>query len=254
MLLRVSVLLCHFTLRLMNIVIDNGNSLTKVGIFERGTLTGKKVFAHLNDLHEFLRNTKAEFALVSSVRSSREEISNWPIVAKQVFFLDRSLPLPIKNLYATPHTLGVDRLAAACGAHTLYPNTDCLVIDAGTCINYEFVNKKGEYLGGAISPGIRMRFDAMHQGTARLPIAEPVAETPLIGDSTLLCLQSGVMNGAVEEVRGIISRYVSTYPGVRVILCGGDAPLFENHLNTSIFVAPEVVLMGLNSILLHNAS
>ena len=173
MLLRVSVLLCHFTLRLMNIVIDNGNSLTKVGIFERGTLTGKKVFAHLNDLHEFLRNTKAEFALVSSVRSSREEISNWPIVAKQVFFLDRSLPLPIKNLYATPHTLGVDRLAAACGAHTLYPNTDCLVIDAGTCINYEFVNKKGEYLGGAISPGIRMRFDAMHQGTARLPIAVP---------------------------------------------------------------------------------
>lgn len=254
MLLRVSVPLCQFTVRLMNIVIDNGNSLTKVGIFERWTLIEKKVFAHLDDLHKFLSEAKAEFALVSSVTFSREEISRWPISAIQVFFLDRNLPLPIKNLYATPHTLGVDRLAAACGARTLYPDADCLVIDAGTCINYEFINKKGEYLGGAISPGIRMRFEAMHQGTARLPLAEPVAAAPLIGDSTLLCLQSGVMNGVVEEVRGIISRHVSTYPGVRVILCGGDAPLFENHLNPSIFVAPEVVLMGLNSILLHNAS
>jgi type III pantothenate kinase len=238
----------------MNIVIDNGNTLSKVGIFENDTLIRKEAFGSAKDLLRFVTGIKAEYVLVSSVTMRASDISAWPLSASRTFFLDKDLPIPIKNRYATPETLGVDRIAAACGAHFLFPGIDCLVIDAGTCINYEFINHDGEYMGGAISPGVRMRFESMHHGTAKLPLGGVIMNPPLTGNSTMLCLQSGVINGAIEEVRGIISRYVSTYPGLRVILCGGDANVFENHLNPTIFVAPEVVLMGLNSILLHNVA
>jgi len=162
------------------------------------------------------------------------------------------MPIPLQIDYATTDTLGVDRLAAACGAWSLFPGRSSLVIDIGTCINYEFVESGGRYKGGAISPGIRMRFEAMHRHTAQLPMAEPLASVPTIGDSTITCLQSGVMNGVFEEIKGIISRYQRDYPGIGVILCGGDAHFFENNLKPFIFVAPELVLIGLNSILLHN--
>jgi type III pantothenate kinase len=240
----------------MNLVIDIGNTLTKVGIFERDILIRKEVFESMQQLHDFVQGVQADNILVSSVSAPSNDVLTRAGLreAGRIFFLDKNLPLPIKNSYATPETLGVDRLAAACGARMLCPGAPCLVIDAGTCINYEFITASGEYLGGAISPGVRMRFESMHQGTARLPVATPVADARLTGNTTLLCLQSGVMNGVLEEVRGIIARYVVTYPGLRVVLCGGDAHFFENHLNPSIFVAPDVVLMGLNSILLHNVA
>ena len=124
----------------------------------------------------------------------------------------------------------------------------------GTCINYEYVNEAGEYLGGAISPGVMMRFKAMHHFTARLPLAAPLDTSLLTGASTVSGLQSGVMNGILEEIKGVILRYRNLTPGVRVILCGGDTHFFENYLKPSIFVAPDLVLMGLNSILLHNVT
>ena len=109
-------------------------------------------------------------------------------------------------------------------------------------------------MGGAISPGVHMRFKAMHQQTARLPQTTATESPTLTGNSTVNCLQSGVMNGVLEEIRGIINRYSTESPGIRVILCGGDAHFFENHLNPSIFVAPDLVLIGLNHILLHNVA
>ncbi len=238
----------------MNIVIDIGNTRSKVGIFEGHALIKNETFSSARGLQDFLSGTNAKNILISSVTSDALEVKSWQLGNGRIYLLDHNLPLPIVNLYATPQTLGVDRLAAACGAHAIFPNTNCLVIDAGTCINYEFINHKGEYLGGAISPGLAMRFDAMQKGTAKLPLGEIIVDPPLTGNTTLLCLQSGVINGAVEEVRGIIAQYVSNYPGLRVILCGGDAIVFENHLNPTIFVAPELVLMGLNSILLHNVA
>jgi len=179
---------------------------------------------------------------------------SWATIAGKKIVLGPNLPIPIFNRYATPGTLGVDRLAAACGAWALFPNQDCLVVDIGTCINYEFISKTGEYHGGAISPGVVMRFESMHRLTAKLPNATPIESAPLIGSDTIQCLQSGVMNGVLEEIKGTIHRYNIEYPGIRVILCGGDAHFFENHLKPSIFVAPELVLMGLNSILLHNVN
>ena len=165
-----------------------------------------------------------------------------------------STRLPVKVRYATPETLGVDRLAAVCGALQLFPGQPCLVIDVGTCINYEVLDGDAVYWGGIISPGVNMRFKAMHTFTARLPLIEPVDGTPLIGNSTQTCMQSGVMNGILEEIRGITSQLRLKYPSIRVILCGGDASLFENQLKDSIFAAPELVLRGLNRILNHNVS
>ena len=238
----------------MNIVVDVGNTFTKVGIFENDTLQGKEVFDAVGELQKFLFRTPAENLLISSVTIGVNEMTSWSIATGLKIILHPELPLPIQNRYTTPTTLGVDRLAAACGAKLTFPDQDCLVVDIGTCINYEFINKTGEYLGGAISPGVRMRFEAMHRYTAKLPLA-PATEAPLlIGDATISCLQSGVMNGMCEEINGIIQRYDIQYPGIRVILSGGDAPFFENHLNPTIFVAPDLVLIGLNSILLHNVA
>jgi type III pantothenate kinase len=238
----------------MNIVVDAGNTFTKIGIFENDILKQKEVFKRDEGLDIFLQKTTVEHILVSSVVPGAPQLLSWSIASGKRFILKANLPLPIHNGYATPETLGVDRLAAACGAHFLFPKQDCLVIDAGTCINYEFINKEGHYFGGAISPGVRMRFEAMHNHTAKLPLAPVVKTAPLVGRSTIECLQSGVMNGVLEELRGTISQYSAQYPDARVILCGGDAHFFEKDINPSIFVAPDLVLIGLNSILLHNVA
>jgi len=145
-------------------------------------------------------------------------------------------------------------LAGACGAIQLFPSENNLVIDAGTCITYDFVDSGSNFLGGGISPGLMMRFQAVHTFTAKLPLVSPTADARLIGESTESSIQSGVVNGVIAEIEGIIRRYEEKFPGLRVILCGGDAGFFENQLKASIFAIPDLVLIGLNSILIHNVN
>ena len=235
-------------------VVDVGNTFSKVGIFKKKSLEAREVFDSPAALKRFMLHTQIDHLIISSVTLPPEEVASWSQSKGLKLVLDHTLGLPIQNRYSTPATLGLDRLAAACGAWLLYPNQECLVIDMGTCINYEYINEAGEYLGGAISPGVMMRFEAMHHFTSRLPLASPIDTSPLIGASTVSGLQSGVMNGILEEIKGVIFRYTKKCPGVHVILCGGDAHFFENHLKPSIFVAPDLVLMGLNSILLQNVT
>ncbi len=238
----------------MNLVIDAGNTRTKIAIFEGDHLLEKHVFVEADAARAFLSANHASHLLVSAATDAGVQLGQLPNVSGKRCVLTAALPLPIRNRYATPETLGADRLAAASGAWHRFPGQPSLVIDCGTCINYEFVNSHGEYMGGAISPGLTMRFRAMHEGTDKLPLAAPMpAEAvPLTGDATGACLVSGVMNGMLEEIKGIMARYAGKYPDVRVILTGGDAGFFEKPLKPSIFVAPELVLDGLNSILLHN--
>ena len=237
----------------MNLVIDRGNSRTKAALFEEAKLHQKFLFTSTEELKSFLSNTQVEHMLVSSVSESADAVLEWTNASGKKLSLTAQLPLPIRNKYTTPATLGVDRIAAACGALELFPNRNCLVVDAGTCINYEFLDDRATYHGGAISPGIKIRFEAMHKFTARLPLLRAVEEVPLIGSSTESCMQSGVLNGVVAEVEGIITQYANRFPNLGVILCGGDAHFFENKLKRSIFVAPDLVLTGLNRILRHNA-
>jgi len=238
----------------MNLVLDLGNTRIKAALFEANVLKEKFTFPSTNDLLSFLGQGEFDHALISSVNQSADELLPLIKTTGKKIKLRPGLPLPIQNKYATPETLGVDRLAAACGAFHYFPNKSCLVIDAGTCINYEFIDEAGNYLGGAISPGIAMRFEAMHKFTARLPLVEADANVAMIGNSTETCMQSGVVHGALNEVEGIIGKYVADYSGLVVILCGGDASLFENRLKHPIFVAPDLILKGLNSILLYNVS
>ncbi len=233
----------------MNLVVDSGNTRIKVGLFKDRELVGKESFPTQDELKEFIATSPSDHILVSSVNFDPAEILSWSATKGKKLSLSSSLPLPVRVNYLTPATVGVDRLAAVCGAQDLFPNKTCLVIDAGTCINYELLDAQSIYHGGAISPGISMRFEAMHTFTARLPLVKANENIALIGNTTETCLQSGVMNGVLEEVKGFIKRYQSIYPDLTVIMCGGDYPFFENKLKPAIFVAPELVLIGLNRIL-----
>jgi len=233
----------------MNLVVDSGNTRIKAGLFKDRELIKKELFLNLTELKNFIITTHADHILVSSVNHDPAEILSWSASEGKKISLNSKLPLPIRIDYQTPDSLGVDRLAAVCGAQELFPDRTCLIIDAGTCINYELLDAQNIYHGGAISPGISMRFQAMHTFTARLPLVNADEKIGLIGNTTKTCLQSGVMNGVLEEVKGIIKQYQRIYPDLTVIMCGGDYPFFENRLKPSIFVAPELVLIGLNRIL-----
>ncbi len=238
----------------MNLVIDSGNSAAKVGIFDHLSLMEKYTFPTLEELHHFMEDVGYEDLMISSVKSDAGLIASWALKAKNKFILSKELPLPVRNLYSTPETLGMDRLAAVCGAHQLFPSSHCLVIDAGTCITYDFIDRSGNYYGGSISPGLKMRFQAVHTFTAKLPLVSAKVGVKLIGDSTESSIQSGVVNGLLAEIDGITGQYIKKYPGLNVILCGGDAGFFENQMKASIFASPELVLIGLNSILIHNVN
>ncbi|HEY0741380.1 MAG TPA: type III pantothenate kinase [Chryseosolibacter sp.] len=237
----------------MNLVVDYGNSAAKVGIFDHQTLVEKLAFSSIEGLETFVRQSTAENMIVSSVNEDPEKILSFAR-AKKKFVLTPNLPLPITNQYSTPRTLGMDRIASACGAHQLFPGEHALAIDAGTCITYEFLDNDGNYRGGGISPGLAMRFKAVHTFTAKLPLISPKQNAALIGDSTETSIQSGVVNGLIAEIEGIVARYQKEFGSVRVILCGGDTRFFENQLKASIFASPELVLIGLNSILNYNVT
>ena len=232
----------------VNLIVDIGNSRTKIAVFDGEQLSQKQVFNNIDDLRKFLSDKSFDHSIVSTVSSSPPSL---PVKGKQIQ-LTSTLGFPITISYDTPQTLGVDRIAAACGAFQLFPGEDCLVIDMGTCITYDLLSAKGVYEGGAIAPGVKMRFNAMNHFTARLPLAEPIADAPLTGKSTIASMQSGVINGVLEEIKGFISRYQSRYPGLRTVACGGDLVFFENSIKPSIFAAPDLVLIGLNRILLHH--
>jgi type III pantothenate kinase len=237
----------------MNLVIDSGNTRIKAALFNNTALVLKESFGNVADLNVFLKSVEFTHVLVSSVSTNPQEILTIINNSGKKLILNYQLPLPIKINYATPHTLGMDRIASACGAFEVFPNQHCLVIDAGTCINTEFIDNSGTYQGGSIAPGITMRFKAMHTFTQSLPLLTASAQAPLTGNSTEACMQSGVLNGALAEVNGMIEQYQQQYENLKVILCGGDYPLFENKLKHAIFVAPDLVLTGLNRILRYHA-
>lgn len=236
----------------MNVVIDYGNSSAKVGVFEHDQLIKQSILFSEEEVKTFLQNYFADNFIISTVSKDARTVAGWATNIKNRFILDSNLPLPIQNKYSTPLTLGVDRLAGVCGAQRFFPGTNCLVIDAGTCITYDFIDRDGNFLGGGISPGLRMRFKAVHTFTVKLPLIEPADQVALIGDSTETCIQSGVVNGLIAELNGIIAQYQQKFEGLKVILSGGDARFFENKLKGFIFAVPELVLSGLNSILIYN--
>ena len=241
----------------MDLVIDIGNTLQKLAVFsEKSVLLD--FFSEKNLSISLLETLFSQYpikhTIVSSVRENDDLVLHWLENNTQLIRFTPSCRLPIRIKYATLETLGTDRIANAVGANALYPNKNVLSIMAGTCLVTDFVNDKGEYLGGSISPGVRMRFQALSQFTAHLPLIEPENIDFFIGDNTKSSILAGVMNGIVQEINGIIRQYSRHYSQLKVILSGGDAELLQNSIKKRIFAAQNPVLLGLHKILRLNAS
>ena len=199
----------------------------------------------------------AQYQVDHAIMASVRRPENIPLaVPGKMIWLSHETPVPIQNQYGTPATLGMDRLAAVVGASYSFAGQDCLVIDAGTCITFDYIDRDKNYLGGSISPGLAMKFKALHTFTGKLPLVEQteknVEQVPLIGQDTVSCLQSGVFNGTLAEVEGLITTYTKQSPDLVTVMCGGDAPFFETNLKARIFAVPDLVLIGLNRILNYN--
>ena len=242
---------------MMDLVVDIGNTLQKLAVFsEEGVLLD--LYSEKKLSITFLENLFSKYpiksAIVSSVREDDESVLYWLEEKTQLLRFSATCRLPIRLQYATPETLGTDRIANAVGANALYPNRNVLSFMAGTCLVADFVNENGEYLGGSIAPGVRMRFQALSQFTSRLPLVEPENIDFFIGDNTKNSILSGVMNGITQEINGIIRQYSRHYNQLKVILSGGDAELLQNSVKKRIFAAQNPILVGLHKILKLNAS
>jgi len=234
-----------------NLIIDIGNTRIKAALFQGAELLWENVFQELDKAKANFADLDFKDCLVSSVKWSQDElIEAFPF---DFLYLDHELKLPIRNQYASPDTLGLDRIAAAVGAWSKSEDTPTLTIDMGSCITYELVSQQGEYLGGAISPGLWMRARAMNQFTARLPLVDlEIFPSELYGITTAQCMQIGVWSGISHEITGQINAYRQKFPHLKVFVCGGDSQSFDSLVKDHIFVVPNLVLYGLNAILNHN--
>jgi type III pantothenate kinase len=242
----------------MNLIIDVGNTRTKVALMDDDLIVDKHVLDRLTiDILESIKSTNTiEAVIISNVNSATaisfvEYIKSWKILFIQ---LSHETPLPIVNTYKTPETLGKDRLAAVVAANHLFPNSNCLIIDAGTCITYDFINENNYYLGGSISPGLEMRYKAMHQFTASLPLLNKQRLNTFVGYNTETAMHTGVEAGLAFEIQGFINKYIHKFGQIKVIMAGGDAEYLASMLKNSIFVSPDLVLIGLYKILTYNAN
>ena len=238
----------------MNLCIDRGNTRTKIAVFHQNDL----IFEHAAKTVSIyqLKRWASQYAVKNVMFSS---VKDYPVTWESFFrgfnnsiILSPETNLPFVNAYSTPHTLGMDRIALICAAGSLFPKKPVLVIGAGTCITLNFINEEGVFLGGSIHPGLQMRFWAMHTYTKKLPLIPFQQENPLIGNSTQTSMLSGVVNGAVHEIDGMIDEYKVKNPKLAVIISGGDAQIFESKLKNKIFAIPNCVLLGLNQILNYN--
>ncbi|GMQ30030.1 type III pantothenate kinase [Algoriphagus confluentis] len=234
-----------------NLVVDIGNTRIKSAVFKGKKLLAEDTFSSLElAVKEWNRHSYAQ-VLISSVRYSEEELKKK--LPFPFHFLSSNSLLPISNGYATPHTLGLDRIAAAVGAWSRAGKGPVLAVDLGTCVTYDVVNEHGVFLGGVISPGMEMRAKAMNSFTARLPLVDlRTKPESFVGDTTVSCLQSGVWFGLEYELLGHIEAFGLKFPEIRVFICGGDAHSFVSLAKDHIFVVPNLVLHGLNCILNHN--
>ena len=240
----------------MNLIIDQGNTRVKCAVFNSNDVivfksVKLKRYAH-SILNELPSTLKIENVILSNTSLPDKFLMDQLRTYQHFLHLDHSTKIPIVNKYGTPETLGKDRIAAAVGAWMKYPNENILFIDMGTCITMNFVNNKGWFLGGNISPGIKMRFKAMHKFTANLPLAENVLNDEFIADTTVKALQNGAIKGTFREIDSFITETRNKFGEIKVILTGGDAFFFENWTKNMIFVAPNLVMEGLNEILKYN--
>ena len=242
----------------MNLCIDQGNSRTKVALMtDEGKMINHFIYKQFSsaDVERLFDLYPITDSIISSVVNIEAAIVNTLHRRSQHFVLfDHLTPVPIVNKYDTPQTLGLDRLAAAVGAKSICPNENLLIIDAGSAITYDFVTEKGEYIGGNIAPGIKMRFTILHRMTKKLPLVETEENEliPLFGKNTRDAIAAGVLRGVAYEVKGYIRTLKEKMQHFRTFLTGGNAPYIMNNVRTELHYEKHLVLIGLNTILCAN--
>ena len=239
----------------MNLIIDAGNTRVKAAVFKEDTLVELFDFDKKNILSEVKKILK-KHTIFNGIMSSVASITDKKIEKLQsllpILTLSSATKVNFKNLYATPKTLGVDRIALVSSAVKKYPQKNVLIIDAGTCITFDFVSDKKEYFGGAISPGIEMRYKALSTFTSKLPLLDKKLPRDFLGINTEESINSGVVNGVLQEIEGVINQYKSKYGLLTIVLTGGDANFLSKQLKSSIFANQNFLLEGLNEILIFN--
>jgi type III pantothenate kinase len=239
----------------MNLIFDIGNTFNKLAIYDRG----KKVFSirtkelSCDKIKEKISPFKIHSGIICSVKALPDFILdlisvNIPVV----HLLSYKSKLPFKNEYETPETLGPDRLAAVAGALYHYPGEEILVIDAGSAITYDFLSGK-KYKGGNISPGISMRFKALHKYTDKLPLESGIGDYSSPAKNTSDALKAGVITGVIYEINEYIRTFKKQHKEVKIILTGGDGEFLKDKISHHIMYLPDLVLDGLNYILEYNA-
>ncbi|CAL2103505.1 Type III pantothenate kinase [Tenacibaculum sp. 190130A14a] len=239
----------------MYLIIDVGNTRVKAAVYEQGSLEELVVFKKskiISELKKIIKKNNISSSIISSVASISIEKKKKITDLLDPIFVSSATKVPFINKYKTPKTLGVDRIALASAAVQQFPKQNVLVIDAGTCITYEFVNREREYLGGAISPGVQMRYNALHTFTAKLPLLSSETVEDAIGVDTNTSIHSGVVNGVCREIDGVIQQYKEKYQDLTVVLTGGDTYFLAKQLKSVIFAHPNFVLEGLHTILNYN--
>lgn len=236
----------------MILTVDIGNTRTKIALFENNSISKTEIFEKEN----FLKNFQLFFnelpketkIILSSVGKVDIEAIEWLQQNTNLITITHNTTFPFINKYATPYTLGIDRMVLSAGAVLKYPNAHRLVIDVGTCITYDFTNKDNEYLGGAISPGIKLRYKSLNDYTAKLPLLSPTNIDFIIGNSTENAIHSGIINGVCLEIDGIINSYKQLYPELTIILTGGDTLFLDKRLKNIIFANSNFLLESLNTL------
>ena len=235
----------------MIITLDIGNSRIKGAVFQNNTLidqwadTPSGLPKKICNVLQIFPNTEA--IVVVSVTNIPIETLLPDLKNIKIIVLNREDVFPFQNLYHTPNTLGLDRMVLAAGAVLMYPNQNRLIIDAGTCITYDFVDAQNNYLGGSISPGLQMRFQALHTFTSKLPLIEASSQNLLIGNSSQTAIQSGVEQGIIFEIDGFIKAYREVFKKFTIILTGGDTVFLAKRLKSTIFANPNFLLESLNA-------
>ena len=239
----------------MNLIIDVGNTRIKTAVFDDSKMIHNESLTNdsfVSEAKKIIKKYKCTNAIISSVGSVNKSQIDELRAEINLIELDYNTKVPFVNKYATPKTLGVDRIALVSSAISKYPNKNVLIIDAGTCITYDFLNNEGNYYGGAISPGLQMRYKALNVFTEKLPLLEASEKFELLGNSTETSIHSGIINGVINEIDGIIKQYRKKNTDLTVVLTGGDVNFLSNRLKNSIFANPNFLLEGLNTILTYN--
>jgi type III pantothenate kinase len=240
-----------------NLCIDKGNSSVKIGVFCSDADIHFQTIKELNDItiNELTSKYKFDAVILCNVGEPNAELeSALKKISGNYIYFDQNTLIPITNGYKNPTTLGKDRLAAVIGANTIKPNSNLLVIDAGTAITYDFIDANGYYHGGNIAPGFLMRLKALHHFTSRLPLVATNETNELLGNTTESAILNGAMNGIIFEINGYFEALKIKYPELSIFLTGGNANYFVSKLKSPIFAEKNLVLTGLNRILQYNVS